>query len=143
VQPLRIEPARSGGSGCTPLRFVRPGFVGALALLLLLAFGLAPAQHARLMLARATDFPATVHAVHHHGTPGGGHDHLTTPACLACVLMAAPGLMARSLTAACRIAAVAAARFERAVGLDPMLPARTVRRARAPPAVHSTGSPAT
>lgn len=117
----------------------RPWAVAMLALLLTLTLEAAPAQHARAVLARASQVVAEAGVPHHgHTMPLGDHDrthdqHLSAPACLACVLMAAPGLLAGPSSPPARIAAAEAAFLAHAPA-----PARAgalwaPQRARAPP----------
>jgi len=111
---------------------------GGLALLVALTLGAAPAQHARAVLARASEAVAVAEAgsAHHHrhDAPASEHDrHLLAPACLACVLMAAPGLPAGPSMAVGRVAPVGAALLPRSAIPTRPGTARSPQRARAPP----------
>lgn len=124
-----------------PALIVRPWLHGLLAGLLALAAIAAPAQHERMMLGRAVAEPATAHGhgTHAgHGAPAGGHhEHLATPACFACVLMAAPGLPTAPFAGLVRFAAPEAARPEAHVPAAVPGTARSARHARAPPAIRA------
>lgn len=112
---------------------------GLLAGLLALAAIVAPAQHGRMALGRAVAALAMVdaHGPHAgHGAPAKSqHEHLAAPACLACVLVAAPGLPAAAFAGMARLAVPEAGapvpHTAPAVGR----PARSARYARAPPAI--------
>lgn len=110
---------------------------GVLVLLLALTLGEAPAQHARTVLARASEAVAVAQigaGDHGHGKPASEHHgHLLAPACFACVLMAAPGLPANPSVAIGRVVVAEAAFQSRSA-----IPARpgtawSPQRARAPP----------
>lgn len=113
--------------------------LGILALLLTLTLGAAPAEHARAVLARASAVVVEAGAARHaHGESAGEQDgahdrHLFAPACLACVLMAAPGLPAGPSATPERIAAVETALLFHALALAHPGAAWTPARARAPP----------
>lgn len=111
---------------------------GLFAALFVLAIGPAPAEHARAVLQQTvaatmqTDCP---HGMHGHGAPAEGHDrHQFMPACMACVLMMAPGLPAPAFTPDRPIAiAVTVDAFPESAVAAQELPWLS-RRARAPPA---------
>ncbi len=145
MRALRIEPTRRRGALRLPV-------AGLLALLLALAVALsvAPSLHARALLAAATSQAHAGHATADRHATANSHDdatadghgramadshdaHLAGPACLACVLMAAPGLQPRPGDAPGRLAAAIAAPAGPAVAEAPAGPAVTPRHARAPP----------
>ena len=118
----------------------RSWVLGILALLLTLTLGAAPAEHARMVLARAAAVAEAGAAHHAHGMPageqGGAHDrHLLAPACLACVLMAAPGLPAGPSATPERVAVVEAVLLPFGPASGHPGAAWTPTRARAPPLV--------
>ena len=122
-----------------PIRFWLSGLlVGLFAL----ATVPAPAQHARAVLERAIFVLA--HAMPDGSLPdlcsdnsrsedGRGQHHFA-PACLACVLMAAPGLSVPSWVQPTRLATAAPADISAADAAAPHLPRRSPLRPRAPPA---------
>ncbi len=114
--------------------------MGLLAGLFALAIVPAPAEHARAVVERAAF--AVAYAMPDGTLPDicGEHDgstgheqHLLTPACYACVIMAAPGLVALPLAAATRVAtALETVRHDRDTSWLRQF-AETSRQARAPP----------
>ena len=115
---------------------------GLLAGLFALAMLSAPADQARSVLARAAFTVAYAmpdgalpDICGDHGEPAGHGEHAGLPACLACILMTAPGLPAPAAVAPARMAAPAAAGLVAPDLPDPPAPAWQPRRARAPPPV--------
>ena len=103
-----------------------------------LAIVSAPAEHARAVLRQAGTAAMQAessHDMHGHGKPTGPHDrHQSGPACMACVLVAAPGLPVPAPVAAALTAiAAATAALPEAAAAARKVP-WTPQSARAPPA---------
>jgi hypothetical protein len=121
---------------------VRHWLTGLVAGLVAWALVQAPAQHARAVLEQARTAAAHAdvshgmsHGTHDHGKPAERHDrHQFMPACMACVLMTAPGLPGHTIMADGLI--VRSASVE--VAGEAVVASRQVpwapQRARAPPA---------
>jgi hypothetical protein len=118
---------------------LRSWLTGALAGLFVLAVVQAPAQHARVVAERAAFSAAhamphgTSSGIHHDEASDGHGRHMLTPACFACVIMAAPGLPVASSAQASRIG-VAARVVDFGEAVAPREVGWAPQRARAPPA---------
>lgn len=122
------------------MRALRRGWLAGLLLsLFALPIADAPAQHARAVLARsavalALAEPGALHAHTGPEAPADGHrEHQAAAACFACILMAAPGLLAPPSAQAARSVAAVPLRLERHDSNPTHGSAWAPNRARAPP----------